>query len=100
MAKFTDYGTTEQHLNGLNTIGEKVGTEFQARVKDRTPVVTGRHQNSVELEVRPDGFVVGSTLESFVYLEAGTNERDGIGMFGTTALEIGAMLDDHMKGKL
>lgn len=97
MARITDNGSTQKHIDLMRSLPQAVGEEFQKRVQDRTPVITGRHRDSVVLEVRPDGFTVGSELESFPILEAGNQEREGNGMFSTTAMEVPDIIKDHMK---
>jgi len=71
--------------------------EFVARVKQKTPVDTGKLQNGWEGSIKHDAIEVTNSVEYASYVEFGTEKERPVGMLRTTELEAQQITDEAMK---
>lgn len=74
----------EQELEAFKTA---FAEEFLARVKQRTPVISGRLQGAWEIEVQQDAAEIKNPTEYASYVEYGTEKMAPRAMLRTTLVE-------------
>jgi hypothetical protein len=77
----------------LDRFEEEFAQEFLTRLRDRTPVDTGRLQAGWELEVKGGEFEVRNPVEYAGYVEYGTEHMAPRAMLATTLLEVDQIAD-------
>jgi hypothetical protein len=71
----------------LKKFREEFAKEFLARVKDRTPFVTGVLQEGWDKDITDSAVEIYNNVEYAPFVEYGTYKMAPVGMLRTTALE-------------
>lgn len=85
---------TEKLNKELDALHECVMNQCLQRIKEKTPVNTGRLQQSWK---QTDKNTISSDVEYAIYVELGTRYMAPVGMLRTTALEAQSIADGCAK---
>lgn len=77
----------------LRNFKQEFAMEFQKRVEDRTPVLTGALKAGWVTEQTVTGFTLNNVQPYAEYVENGTDKMAPRAMVATTVLEIDQMVD-------
>lgn len=83
-------------IMNLKTLVNDVGDETLSRVKDKTPVASGRLRDGWVLDKTDTAFQLSNDVPYAGYVEEGTTDNAPVGMLATTVLEIPDMIDQHL----
>lgn len=83
----------EKFMKELEKLDEKIANELVERTKRRTPVRSGKLQNSYEVQMKPDGFEIRNDQDYVFYVELGTTKTDPVRMAGRAVDEMPQVIE-------